>query len=1142
MASFLYPSAAQQHPAAGSSKAAAAAAVGKAGGSGSNSTASMPTQADFNELLALLHGRAAAGEGSFSAGVASAAAAAAAVAGGSVGIEATAAGAAAAAAAAAGSTSSTLRSPSPAPAASAGAAIPEAAIASRSTSTSAPARLAPAISLNWQLLRLRAVLQDCPKRNVRKELVVVDLEGTSIQGSLRGSRLSAQLQLQEFRFFDCCSDPGVHECILQRLQPGSPVAALGGTTLSPTQGWGSGLTGLGLSQGEGLHKHSPEVFGWSGTAMPAVSSSAGRTAASGARQYAATSSSSAAAMVGAGGMPAAAATGCSGLRVLKQPLFSVGIEMNGSSKHVSVQLEQLQLLARPGCIVGVLGMLQQVPTDTLQQQLRAAAADIKAAHEAAAPDAASTSNRQQQQVQVPAELLRLQLSLRVHELLVVLPTELQYAAGLNAVVHLQGFRLNPTATAAQSPTGAFKGTAACSAADGGEEAGPAQQTMGSTAEASALNLANGDAVLLEAFSADEAVVTRYQSSASSGSSSTTFSTEASMAGAAGAIGSTPGRRKAVQQACERQAVQQHQQQYTLEMAMLSVGVHQPDPTVGFGSNSHVAGHIHLPLQELLKLPALSGTVTVTSPAGTPAAEPIDTTSGTAADGSTRSRGRASQHTTAAAAAATKLPPSQQQQLPLVKLGLQLPPVSCTISTSLLSALKEFAAAVKFQVHLPLADLVACYHVSCDKQPAIAAAAAARRHQQRQLLLEQVSSSSGYVGSSPGATVNRAAEAAAADAGEEERVGRSEPPSPTNSDIERWMAAPSSMQAAAAAAGLDDFCDYVYDDQEELHHRWNACHPAAATAGSSAGSSNSGLTAAAAAPSGSSPTQQQQLKRCDSDRLLQSMSLSPVGIDGPLMQQQQQPGAADRQGHTLQRQRQQQPQRQTPGTAAVAAAVLAFPDMQLFEVELLLEELDVQYVQDLPLGKQGRQRQQQQQQAAGLQQASSTGSISIGRSSPELHLRLQASLLHVHFRHSTHGSRANVALNNLVLQDVLPAPGTADPSRTTAAGAAAAAAPPAVVAADVPDLKRLLSHVLLDQLQLSWCSQLRSTGVQQDVQVALLGLQAQVSSACLDRMALKSPWVLVRLWECGMVPITTAYTIVSLFCGQHWHWCCVAWWL
>jgi hypothetical protein len=51
---------------------------------------------------------------------------------------------------------------------------------------------------------------------------------------------------------------------------------------------------------------------------------------------------------------------------------------------------------------------------------------------------------------------------------------------------------------------------------------------------------------------------------------------------------------------------------------------------------------------------------------------------------------------------------------------------------------------------------------------------------------------------------------------------------------------------------------------------------------------------------------------------------------------------------------------------------------------------------------------------------------------------------------------------------------------------------------VPDWRRLLSHVLLDRVQVAWRSRLLLSGVQQEVQAALVGLQLQVRcTGCTD---------------------------------------------
>jgi hypothetical protein len=668
-----------------------------------------------------------------------------------------------------------------------------------------------------------------------------------------------------------------------------------------------------------------------------------------------------------------------------------------------MHLDQLQLLARPGVVAGVLSMLQQLPKDTLQQQLQAAAAEIKAAAHAAGLSSSSSSQQmqQQQQVKIPAELLQAQLSFKMQELLVVVPTELNCAAGLSAVVHLQGLRLSP------SPPPVNPGTA------------------GGRSTPAAIAAAGANDIVLQASSTDEdESISQYRSSESGGSSSSSSSRRSGLSSDA----STAAGAEAHEATHSVIAVHQ-QQHYSLELAMVSVGVHRPDAAAAAAPpksySQAVTSSIRPQLQELLKLPALQGVVTVTCPPAAASCTPAGVASG---------KSKASQQ-------------QQLQQQPLIKLGLQLPPVSCTVSASLAAALQRFAAALKFQLQLPLAELVVCYHLSLDKQPAAAAAARTQRQEQQQ---QQQSSTQQQQGGSSASAASDPSAAAAAAASEADLLAvaavagvigsqdDASPPSPTDSEVARWMAAPATLQPAAAAEEDAAQQQFEFDDAPELDHLWNLCH-----GGSSTGSSGTGAH-----------QQQQQLKRCDSDRLLQSMSLSPpTMLEFPQQQRQQQQREAG--ASSGQRQRRQQQQRSS--SSAAAAAVLALPDLQLLQLDLLLEELDVQYIQDLPITQQ--------------QQSNSSSSSS---SSPELHLRLQASLLQVHFHLSTHSSTAELSLNDIVLQDVLPVP----------AAAAAAAA--------VQDWRRLLSHLLLDRVQLAWCSQLRQLGQQQELQAALIGLQLQVS--------------------------------------------------
>lgn len=777
------------------------------------------------------------------------------------------------------------------------------------------------IGLKWQVLRLRAALQDCPAAGATRELLVLDVEGTSITGSLKGGNLSAQLAVQDVRLFDCCSDPGVHECVLQRLDPVSPVSAVAGQLLSPSRGWGSGLTGLGLSQAQGLQRMSPEAFGWSGNAMPAVASGAHMQRVTGAP----------------GGASAASADGRgSGLALL-----TIGVEFAGSSKGVSVQLEPLQLLLRPGCLVAVNSMLEQLPQDTLQQQLAAARAEFEAgsgqyacsrpAGAAAPSTAAAASAAGPRSVrfsdntwdhpqegtskaaapgrpqQLPPALLQLQLTFVVSELLLVLPTELHYAASTNAVLHWQGLKL-----------AAVLGTAAGPPLGGATP--PTHQPH------PALSSTSSD-------------------------------------GAA-----QPGSGK------PRQLLLQ-QQQLTLGLTSLFVGLQQPCLPPAWRHSFDAEEPELTPHQqqqsrllELLKLPPVQGTMWLT---GSSQAVP--------------SQRRLSTET-----------PSTQA---LVKVSLQVPPVSCCLSASMLAALQQAAAVLAWQLQLGLPELVATYHLPLQQQLGMAQSTS----QQPQ---EQPPQSQ-----KPGAPT--AAQAAAAvDAGAAE-CASSRTPSPTESEVAEWLAAP----APALPSSHTD-------------------------------------------PDAAAATVPQQLRRCDSDKLL------PPAAGHSCDRQQQQaaglPAASSRARNTHEKQQRAQL------SQADAAALLAAPDVLLLDLEVLLEELDIQYIHDAADDAHAEPQHEPQQPASSPQRASELGTAGS-------HLRLQASLLSVGFKHSTHGRRAEAGLKDLVLQ----------------AGAAAGGEAQRAGGGPLPGLLQLISSVSVEEVQVAWGRQLGPLAVLQEVQVALEGLQIQV---------------------------------------------------
>lgn len=873
---YLYPSAQQSssnNTTTPSKATPSKQALASGGGAGAGAGATMPSEADLDELLEILHIRNS-------------------DAGGAAG-----------------------------PSEEAAAALEAAQQAASSRAAAAPADSKPGglaatavVGLKWQVLRLRAALQDCPADAPKRELLVLDIEGTSITGNLKGGNLSAQLALQDVRLFDCCSDPGVHECVLQRLDPASPVAAVGGQLLSPSRAWGSGLTGLGLSQAQGLQRLSPEAFGWSSNAMPAVASGAHM------RRAAA----------GAGGAPGASADG----RGSVPALLTIGLKLAGSSKHVSVQLEPLQLLARPGCVVAVNSMLEQLPQDTLQQQLAAAQADIEAASgyafskssqataAAAGPRGVRFSDGsqpgqsepkaaaavQQRQQHLPLAVLQLQLTFVISELLLVLPTELQYASGTNAVVHLQGFKL-----------------AAAQVASGGLPAG--------------LQTPPGEQL-------------QYALSSSGGSD------DAAQSGTS-------------------KPQQLLQQQLTLGLSSVFVGVHQSYTPESYSYSpdavpQHMYQQHHMRLQELLTLPPVQGTVWLT--------------------------GRAQP---AAAAAHRRWSSEAGTQQALVKVSLQVPPISCCLPGSLLATVQQAAAAVAWQSQLRLPELVATYNLPLQRQLELAAAAA----QQQQ--------PDGADEAPAGASTSAAAAAP---------VSR-RTPSPTEYEVAQWLAEPAPATPASQAAVDADFC------------------------------------AAPVAP---------QLRRCDSDKLLQPAA----GHTGGQQQQSSLPRPAAARARSKQGKQKQQL------SHADVAALLTVPEVVLLELELLVEELDIQYIHDAAADSCHEQQQQQEHQAPSGQAASMA----------EVHLRLQASLLSIGFKHSTHGSRAEAGLKDLVLQDVL-ADAAPHPGHQHTAAAAAGAA----------GVLRLISSVSIEELQVAWARQLGQLAVLQQIQVAVEGLQIQVSSLCMRQL-------------------------------------------
>jgi hypothetical protein len=719
------------------------------------------------------------------------------------------------------------QAPPPGAGAGAGAGASSDGSSSSKSCSSAPAP-PPVLSLSWQLPQLSCELHDSPagrqsssSSSTTTTLLALELVGATITARGSGPNLTAQLALQDARLLDCCSDPGVQECVLQRVDTGGPIAAL------------------------------------------------------------------AAALPGSG-------TGKERVRALPQPLLVAGVEAQQGAAHVSVQLQPLQMLARPGCIAAMTCLTSGLPQDTLAAHAARAAADMPAAAAAQTPVAASPA--------LQSKMLRSSFSVHVPEVLLLLPSEMHYAHSSSVLLRVLGLHVGPPPAGDEGARGVV---------------------------VLAPDVGSADAHLPSA--------------------------------------------AAVEPSPTRQQQQQQQHcRYVLEIETVSLSLHQASVSDSGGSSSAAAAAAAAalaapPALEMLQLPPLQGTIVYSS-----------------THGSTPRR-------TSARRAAP----------PPVRVALQLPPVSVLITASGLARLNEVCTALAFQASLPLDDLVACYHLSPQQQCAAVAAARTAR--------QSAAGGAVHTGTNQGSNT-----------------------SPTSSDavvqtpglLPTTEAAMSTAHAEAAAvrsasADTEIQAHQQLQQQQQQQQQQQARQHAMQT----------------------------PLRRCDSDRLLQSMSFSPTD--------------ADRQGtllHSCQESVVKEELR--PGSGSKArqsqtgvAAEPAAPPAQLLAVELLLEELDMQYIDD----------------------AAETGN--------NLHLRLQASLLHINAHASTHGSSVELALCDVVLQDMLALP--------TVAGSTPTPAAYQQQQQQLPPPWRLLSNVCIDRAALSWRRALHPTAELQQVQASLEGLHIQV---------------------------------------------------
>lgn len=243
------------------------------------------------------------------------------------------------------------------------------------------------LQISLRVGHARFALRDAPPQggSPAKDLLLLDLQQTHISAVVRGSNCNAQLTVQDVQLFDCCSDPGVSECIMQRLSPGGPLAA-----------------------------HIARVRSEHGGSTMAAAAAAAQ-----------------------------------------MPLLTLGLDLSAESQHVSVQLQPLQLLARPACVAAVAGVVQRLPFDgTLAAQLQLVQRQIGAVADELPPDSVAAW--------LPPLLATTSLAVTINEVVVLLPTQLSYAEHPHVVLCLGGLRLQPQQQqAAYVPTAPGASTELC---------------------------------------------------------------------------------------------------------------------------------------------------------------------------------------------------------------------------------------------------------------------------------------------------------------------------------------------------------------------------------------------------------------------------------------------------------------------------------------------------------------------------------------------------------------------------------------------------------------------------------------------------------------------------------------------------------
>lgn len=203
------------------------------------------------------------------------------------------------------------------------------------------------LDLNVLHLGLVARVDQTPQRNlasnpstprvrVLQEVMQLKVDQTYATAAVRDANVQGKLEIADFRAYDCCTDPGVRECVLSRLQSNLGYSLMSRSgDMGSCRDWRDISSSLPPSTSHNLYGQQ-----WSPAGPAHAGSSTWRL---GDRVASAVSSSA--------------------------PFISFTLEQDAGHSNIAVELQPMQMVYRPKFVAFLADIPAEMPADTLAAML-----------------------------------------------------------------------------------------------------------------------------------------------------------------------------------------------------------------------------------------------------------------------------------------------------------------------------------------------------------------------------------------------------------------------------------------------------------------------------------------------------------------------------------------------------------------------------------------------------------------------------------------------------------------------------------------------------------------------------------------------------------------------------------------------------